>query len=72
MATLVRWEPFREVAALQNDMGRLVSAFLGHNVAAFRARRDSGLYGRCIEESTGLRNRGRVQPRSSRLSCAAG
>jgi HSP20 family protein len=29
MATLVRWEPFREVAALQNDMGRLLSAFLG-------------------------------------------
>jgi HSP20 family protein len=29
MATLVRWEPFREVAALQNDMGRLMSAFLG-------------------------------------------
>jgi HSP20 family protein len=30
MATLVRWEPFREVAALQNDMGRLMSAFLGN------------------------------------------
>ena len=29
MATLVRWEPFRDVTALQNDMGRLVSAFLG-------------------------------------------
>jgi HSP20 family protein len=29
MATLVRWEPFREVAALQNDMGRLMSTFLG-------------------------------------------
>jgi HSP20 family protein len=29
MATLVRWEPFRELAALQNDMGRLMSAFLG-------------------------------------------
>src|SRR4029450_5129445 len=27
MATLVRWEPFREIAALQNDMGRLMSAF---------------------------------------------
>jgi HSP20 family protein len=26
MATLVRWEPFREIAALQNDMGRLMSA----------------------------------------------
>jgi HSP20 family protein len=30
MATLVRWEPFRELAALQNDMGRLMSTFLGH------------------------------------------
>ena len=29
MATLVRWEPFRELAALQNDMGRLMSSFLG-------------------------------------------
>jgi len=29
MATLVRWEPFREIAALQNDMGRLMSAFQG-------------------------------------------
>ena len=29
MATLVRWEPFREISALQNDMGRLMSAFLG-------------------------------------------
>jgi HSP20 family protein len=29
MATLVRWEPFREIAALQNDMGRLMSTFLG-------------------------------------------
>jgi len=28
MATLVRWEPFRELAALQNDMGRLMSSFL--------------------------------------------
>jgi HSP20 family protein len=31
MATLVRWEPFREVAALQDDMGRLLSAFLGQS-----------------------------------------
>jgi HSP20 family protein len=31
MATLVRWEPFREIAALQNDMGRLMSAFLGQS-----------------------------------------
>jgi HSP20 family protein len=29
MATLVRWEPSGEIAALQNDMGRLMSAFLG-------------------------------------------
>src|SRR3712207_2953748 len=29
MATLVRWEPFRELAALQNDMGRLMTTFLG-------------------------------------------
>ena len=29
MATLVRWEPFRELAALQNDMGRLMGTFLG-------------------------------------------
>jgi HSP20 family protein len=25
MTTLVRWEPFRELASLQNDMGRLMS-----------------------------------------------
>ena len=29
MATLVRWEPFREIAALQNDMGGLMGTFLG-------------------------------------------
>jgi HSP20 family protein len=29
MTTLVRWEPFREIAALQNEMGRLMGAFLG-------------------------------------------
>ena len=29
MATLVRWEPLRELAALQNDMGRLMGTFLG-------------------------------------------
>jgi HSP20 family protein len=29
MPTMVRWEPFREIAALQNDMGRLMGAFLG-------------------------------------------
>jgi HSP20 family protein len=27
MATLVRWDPFREVAALQNEMGRLLRMF---------------------------------------------
>ncbi len=27
MATVLRWEPFREIAALQNDMSRLMSAF---------------------------------------------
>ena len=29
MATLVRWEPFREIATLQNDMSRLMNAGLG-------------------------------------------
>jgi HSP20 family protein len=33
MTTLVRWEPFREIGALQNDMGRLMSAFLGQTNA---------------------------------------
>jgi HSP20 family protein len=28
MATLVRWDPFREVAALQNEMGRLFGGLL--------------------------------------------
>jgi HSP20 family protein len=27
MATLVRWDPFREIAALQNDMSRFLGAF---------------------------------------------
>jgi HSP20 family protein len=27
MATLVRWDPFREVASLQNEMGRLLGLF---------------------------------------------
>jgi HSP20 family protein len=27
MATLVRWDPFREIAALQNDMSRFMGAF---------------------------------------------
>jgi HSP20 family protein len=29
MATLVRWEPFRELASLQNDMSRLMNSVLG-------------------------------------------
>jgi HSP20 family protein len=29
MATLVRWEPFREVATLQNEMSRLMNTVLG-------------------------------------------
>ena len=29
MTTLVRWDPFREVASLQNDMGRLMSTVFG-------------------------------------------
>jgi HSP20 family protein len=29
MATLVRWEPFREIATLQNEMGRLLNTFTG-------------------------------------------
>ncbi len=29
MASIMRWEPFRELAALQNDMGRLMSTWLG-------------------------------------------
>jgi HSP20 family protein len=31
MATLVRWEPFREVAALQNEMSRLMNGLLEGN-----------------------------------------
>jgi len=30
MATLVRWEPFRELASLQNEMSRLVGLFEGN------------------------------------------
>jgi HSP20 family protein len=29
MATLIRWDPFREMASLQNDMNRLMSGVLG-------------------------------------------
>ena len=31
MATLVRWEPFREIAALQNEMSRFVNGLLEGN-----------------------------------------
>ena len=34
MATLVRWDPFREVAALQNEMGRFLNLFREGNGAA--------------------------------------
>ena len=30
MATLVRWEPFRELASIQNEMSRLLNAFEGN------------------------------------------
>jgi HSP20 family protein len=29
MTTLIRWDPFREMASLQNDMSRLMSGMLG-------------------------------------------
>jgi HSP20 family protein len=31
MATLVRWEPFREIASLQNEMSRLMNTVAGGN-----------------------------------------
>ena len=31
MATLVRWEPFREIATLQNEMSRLMNTVAGGN-----------------------------------------
>jgi HSP20 family protein len=31
MATLVRWEPFREIATLQNEMSRLMNSVIGDN-----------------------------------------
>ena len=31
MATLVRWEPFRELAALQNEMSRYMNGLLEGN-----------------------------------------
>jgi len=38
MATLVRWDPFREVAALQNEMGRLLRLFGEGNGTTTTAR----------------------------------
>src|SRR5689334_7135511 len=29
MATLIRWDPFREITTLQNDMSRLMNGILG-------------------------------------------
>lgn len=37
MATLVRFDPFREVAALQNEMGRLLGAFREGNGVSERS-----------------------------------
>src|ERR1051326_8406934 len=34
MTTLVRWDPFREVAALQNEMGRFMNLFREGNGSA--------------------------------------
>jgi HSP20 family protein len=31
MATMVRWEPFREIAALQNEMSRFMNGLLENN-----------------------------------------
>src|ERR671925_356561 len=45
MATLVRWEPFRELAALQNDMGRLMSTFLGQDQVGGERERTHGTEG---------------------------
>ena len=33
MATLVRWEPFREIASLQSDMSRLMNTVFGNETA---------------------------------------
>ena len=34
MATLVRWEPFRELASIHNEMSRLLNAFEGNGGTA--------------------------------------
>lgn len=38
MATLVRWEPFREFAALQNEMSRLINGWAGGEDAGEASR----------------------------------
>jgi HSP20 family protein len=38
MATLVRWEPFRELAALQNEMSRYMNGLLEGNGQATQSR----------------------------------
>jgi HSP20 family protein len=37
MATVVRWEPFREIAALQNEVNRLMNTTFGGNGATSRS-----------------------------------
>jgi HSP20 family protein len=37
MATLVRWEPFREIATLQNEMSRLMNSVLSDGETSTRA-----------------------------------
>jgi HSP20 family protein len=37
MATLVRWDPFREMASLQNDVSRLMTSVLGAGDGESRA-----------------------------------
>lgn len=39
MATLVRWDPFREVAALHNEMNRMLGLARGENGAALAGDR---------------------------------
>jgi HSP20 family protein len=34
MATMVRWEPFREIATLQNEVNRLMSSFGGNGATS--------------------------------------
>jgi HSP20 family protein len=37
MATVVRWEPFREIATLQNEVNRLMNTTFGGNGATSRS-----------------------------------